>query len=317
MRLTNRQAAERLGVRLSGVARACALRGIQRDAQGYYLFPSGEQEEPKPAEPLPQAKAYEPAFTKQVNPAPSGRPFRLVAFASDIHVPEHDPFAVRAWLKWVKDRQPDMIILGGDILELESCSGHGGNIHSAPLFTHEIESGNRFLDDVQAAAPNAEIVYLEGNHETRLLRKVDTQLPTLAGALSLPELLRLSERGIKWHNYGSVFFAFGSKLGATHGTKANDHHAKAHLAAYGSSIVYGHTHRPQLYVQGYANNRLRGAFGAPCLRSLDVSWIKGPTGWAQGFVVAHVFDDGHFTAFPVLMDNQRFAEGGTLYDGRA
>jgi predicted phosphodiesterase len=325
VRLTNRQLAAHLGVALSGVARAAERRGINRDAQGYYLvtdqvlgdgvkvkpFTLGETQAPAPSQPV---KQYEPVH---LNGERKPSSFKRVCFVSDIHVPEHDAFAVRAWLKWAKANQPDMIILGGDILELESCSGHGGNIHSAPLFTSEIEAGNAFLDDVQAACPNAEIVYLEGNHETRLHRKVDLMTPTLAGALHLPDLLRLSERGISWHNYGSVFFAFGSKLGATHGTKANDHHAKAHLAAYGSSIVYGHTHRPQLYVQGYANNRLRGAFGAPCLRSLDVSWIKGPTGWAQGFVVAHVFEDGHFTAYPILMDGQRFVEGGVLYDGRA
>ena len=317
MRLTNRQAAERLGVSLGHVARACEHRGIQRDAQGYYLFPSGEHEEPKPVEPLPQAKAYEPAFTSKENPAPSGRPFRLVAFASDIHIPEHDPFAVRAWLSWVQHAQPDVIVLGGDILELESCSGHGGNIHSAPLFTHEIECGNKFLDDVQAAAPGAEIHYLEGNHETRLGRKVDAMIPTMSGALDLPSLLRLDERGISWLPYGKVKRFGSSKLAFTHGLRANDHHAKAHLALYGSSIVYGHTHRPQTYVQGYGDNKVRAGIGAPCLRSLDVSWIKGPTGWAQGFVIAHMFEDGHFTFYPVLMDRQRFVEGGRLYDGRA
>jgi predicted phosphodiesterase len=261
-------------------------------------------------------KQYEPVHLTAER-KPSGRPFRLVAFASDIHVPEHDAFAVRAWLAWVQHAQPDVIVLGGDILELESCSGHGGNIHSAPLFTHEVECGNKFLDDVQAAAPDAEIVYLEGNHETRLGRKVDAHIPTMTGALDLPSLLRLDERGIEWLPYGRVKRFGSSKLGFTHGLRANDHHAKAHLALYGSSIVYGHTHRPQTYVQGYGDNKVRAGIGAPCLRSLDVSWIKGPTGWAQGFVIAHLFEDGHFTFYPVLMDRQRFVEGGRLYDGRA
>lgn len=330
-RLTNRQAAERLRVTPKHIARACAARGIQRDAQGYYLFPldtppDAGQTEPGPAHPptgpaVASPSAAGPALSGPSStawePSKHGRPFRLLAFISDVHVPDHDPFAVRAWLKWVRDRKPDTIVLGGDILELESCSGHGGNIHSAPLFTHEIEQGNAFLDDVQEAAPDAAIHYLEGNHETRLHRKVDSMIPTLTGALDLRELLRLSERGISWHSYGSVFFPSGSKLGCTHGTRHNDHHAKAHLASYGTSIVYGHTHRAQLYTQGFANNRLRGAFGAPCMRGLDVGWIKGPTGWSQGFVVAHLFPDGHFTVLPVLMDQQRFVEGGTLYDGRA
>ncbi|MEY4374058.1 MAG: hypothetical protein RL760_224, partial [Candidatus Eisenbacteria bacterium] len=265
MRLTNRDLAARLNVTPKHVARAAALRGIHRDAQGYYLVddgqPSGvavnEWREPTPISeaageqphsqdgPGGAAKPYEPIFSAAQSRPTSARGFRLVAFASDIHIPDHDAFAVRAFLRWLSDARPDAVVLGGDVLELESCSGHGGNIHSAPLFTHEIECGNRFLDDLQAAAPSAEIHYLEGNHETRLKRKVDTHIPTLTGALSLPDLLRLSDRGISWLPYGKVLRLGQSKLGFTHGVRHNDHHAKAHLAIYGSSVVYGHTHRPQ------------------------------------------------------------------------
>lgn len=323
MRLDNRQAAERLGVHLSGVARACERRGIPRDPHGFYLFPDGGNPEQTGATSAEQpVKPYKPTFVSgppatgatRDNP---GQGFLTACFVSDVHVPEHDAFAVRAWLTWAKARQPDIIILGGDILELESCSGHGGNIASAPMFLAEVEAGNAFLDDVQAACPDAEIAYLEGNHETRLQRKVDVAAPNLAGALCIPDLLRLKDRGIAWRPYGSVFFPSASKLGFTHGTRANDHHAKTHLNSYGTSIVYGHTHRAQFYTQGFANNRLRGAFGAPCLRSLSVDWLKGPTGWSQGFVLAHLFPDGHFTAYTIMMDQQRFVEGGVLYDGRA
>lgn len=307
VRLTNREAAQVLGVSLRHVARACAARGYARGSDGRYAFPDESYAEPE---------EHDITIEDVRVPFEVTGEFTRVCFVSDVHVPDHDAFAVNAWIKWLTANKPEVIILGGDILELQSCSGHGGNITDSPRFTSEIEAGNEFLDRVQAACPDATIHYLEGNHETRLHRKVDMHAPTLAGALLLPDLLRLKERGISWLPYGRVFFPGSSKLGFTHGVRHNDHHAKAHLALYGTSIVYGHTHRAQLYTQGFANNRLRGAFGAPCMRSIDVDWIKGPTGWSQGFLLVHLFPDGHFTAYPILMDQQRFVEGGVLYDGR-
>jgi len=72
----------------------------------------------------------------------------------DVHVPDADAFAVRAILDFARDRQPNHIVLGGDFLELESCSQHGGN--PSPLaLVDEIKAGRKTLDRIREACPNA------------------------------------------------------------------------------------------------------------------------------------------------------------------
>lgn len=234
----------------------------------------------------------------------------------DVHVPEVDAFAFKAVLDFAKEKQPDHIVLGGDFLELESCSMHGGNADPHSLLD-EIKAGKKFLSRLREACPDAGMTYLEGNHETRLKRVVVSSIPTLDGALSIPELLCLDEIGCAWVPYRHLWApAIGDVKGAlhySHGEYATMHHAKKHLDTYGVSIRYGHTHRPQTTTRGFGDGRVLYAIGSPCLRTLDPSWASPHNGWLHGFGWDEFFPDGTFTAHNVVMWDRKFAFDGKIY----
>ena len=359
MRLTNRQLAAHLGVALSGVARAAERRGINRDAQGYYLLTDpvppqghvpvdvyiepGDTSVPQPSRPTPETQApvpsqpvkqYEPVHLSGEPPAfddlepvemvrvpyrPSvyGRPFRTTVFLSDIHIPLADPFALRAARAFVKDVQPDDLILGGDIADLESASMHPGNPMKQPAMPAEVQATTDLIDALRADLPRAEFTWLDGNHETRPERKASAVFPSITEMMSSRELLDLDGRGIRWLRYKSLFLPSGSPCAFTHGELEGKHHALSMLERYGISVIYGHTHRPQAYMRAHADGRIHGAWGNGCLRQRRVSWTKGPNGWIHGVTIVHHYPDSGFTPVQLVMDRQRFIYGGRLYDGRA
>jgi predicted phosphodiesterase len=233
----------------------------------------------------------------------------------DAHVPDHDPRLWSSWLDWCRDEKPAEVIIGGDFLELESCSEHGGVARPA-LFTEEIAAGKDALADIRRTNPTAKITYLEGNHETRLRRKVVNRLPDLDGAVTLPDQLELRKLGVSWHKYGDVVRR--GKLGFTHGWWTNDHHAAKHLRKAKCSIAYGHTHRPQMYSDADADGDVIAAFGMPCMRKLRPEWLDGqPVGWMQGFGVFYVHPDGRrFSPYMVLAFEGAFVWSGKGYGGK-
>jgi predicted phosphodiesterase len=233
---------------------------------------------------------------------------RQVAWISDVHFPEEDPRVWRGFVDFCADLQPAEIILGGDILELESCSSHGGVARPAHLI-EEITYARARLDELQAAAPSSKITFLEGNHEDRLNRIVVNMLPTLDGALDLPSLLQLKERGIAWHKFGHVVRR--GSVAFVHGWWSPQHHAAKMLRELGESVVYGHTHRSQMFCKGGPRGP-RAAYGMPCARDLDAPWMKGrPSGWTQGWGLVELDDAGRYQVHVI-----HAVDGRAIFAGR-
>ena len=86
-----------------------------------------------------------------------------VVIASDIHIPFQDKAAVKAFLSYVKEKQPEVIVLNGDVLDMFMLSrftkGEGRN----PL--EEIKMCQALLATLRSTCPNSEIFYVIGNHE--------------------------------------------------------------------------------------------------------------------------------------------------------
>ncbi len=232
----------------------------------------------------------------------------------DVHIPEENPFAWRASLDLIDDLKPDEIVIGGDFLELESCSQHGGVARPAML-KNELEAGRYALRQLRNSAPEATITYLEGNHETRLRRYVTSKAPTLSDVSTLPKELGLDELGINWVPFGKPVRR--GKLAFVHGWWSNEFHAKKHLLQMGESVTYGHTHKPQMYTKGIIDGVL-GAWGMPALRTLDPAWLDGkPLGWVNGLGLYYVDRaSGHFWAYPVFCISGEIVYGGKRYGNR-
>jgi len=244
-----------------------------------------------------------------------------ILIASDVHIPDHDRRAWKALLLLAKDLKPDYVVLAGDFLELHSVSQHGE--FNRELLNEDLAHGRQALAELQKAAPKAKIVYLEGNHETRLPRFISSKVPSLEGTLDLPRGLKLAESGITWvtetkqpWSRGKLDVIHGHQMPGKHGPK---HHAMRMTELYGTpgrTVVYGHTHKAQLFTAPGLGG-IKTAIGLGCMRTLQPSWLHGANaGWSHGFAVAEVSGSGRTAVYPVPVVDGYIYWRGKTYDGR-
>ena len=124
----------------------------------------------------------------------------LVVIGSDIHIPFQDDKAVACFVRYCKEKQPETIVLNGDVLDMFMLSkftkGEGRN----PL--EEITMCRGLLEMIRKACPTSEIYYVIGNHENRLEKYVLSKAPELA---SLIEDVFSNDIFIKYQN---IFYFF-------------------------------------------------------------------------------------------------------------
>lgn len=99
------------------------------------------------------------------------KPRRKILVLSDIHVPFTDEQKLQKAIDL--NRTADMVILGGDVMDMYGCSRHRKR-KSVP---HEVEIDNtvRLLEYLSKTFPWVRVI--RGNHDTRPLKKVQDVLP--------------------------------------------------------------------------------------------------------------------------------------------
>lgn len=234
------------------------------EANSLVLTPSWD--EGGPEWPVVQQAApihIEPITVKRID-----RTFKTAVFLSDPHigflryddelVPFHDERAMDIALQLIKELQPDLIINGGDTLDMAEWSMKFACTPEAMFVTQPaIDRAYRFLCQQKAAAPNAEIRLLEGNHDRRLtsfvsanakaaLRLRQAAQPKGWPVLSVPFLLRLEELGVKYiEGYPACWTPINENLIAIHGhkVKSGGSTAQAMIDDERISVLFGHIHR--------------------------------------------------------------------------
>ncbi len=108
---------------------------------------------------------------------PSSRRFQTVLVGADFHDKECDPFYRRMFLEAAKRAQPEQIVLNGDLFDLPEFSKFAQDPRSFNLL-ERIKWVHAFLHDLRAAAPDATLTLIEGNHECI---QEDTEVLTTQG----------------------------------------------------------------------------------------------------------------------------------------
>lgn len=140
-----------------------------------------------------EKRSYCGLYEKPVN-----RRFQTFMACSDVHDEHCDPFWKRVWLDAVRRVQPDIIILNGDIFDLAEFGKYEQDPREWNI-TRKIKLTLQFIRDTRDAAPNAQIDFIEGNHEFRLFRHLAEATPALRSVLAdlhgftIPKLLGLDE----------------------------------------------------------------------------------------------------------------------------
>ena len=134
---------------------------------------------------------------------PSKSRFQSILVGSDIHDIECDPFWRRLFMDAAKRVQPEKIVLNGDIFDLPEFSKYTVDPREWDV-VGRIEWVHKFLEELRATAPNAEIIFIEGNHEHRLLRHLSEATPAMKAILSdlhgftVSKLLGLDKYGVNY-----------------------------------------------------------------------------------------------------------------------
>lgn len=248
----------------------------------------------------------------------------------DIHHPYHDKESWRLAKKFTKWFQPDRIVLLGDALEMRAINHwkkeHGNLRHFEGL--RLLDDYQEFIKDVleplERACPEAEKIYLGGNHEDWAYRLVD-QFPQLEGIIEPENGMKLDKRGWKWIPYINIDKAGNirpgkmkiGKLTITHGHYTNKYHASKNTEIYAKSIVYGHTHDIQSYTKVHEEDPgdYHTAQSIGCLCNKSPSFMQGrPNRWVHSFGVLYTRHDGSYNLYvPVIIKGQ-FVFAGKLFN---
>ena len=262
--------------------------------------------------------------------------------------PFHDEAALELALAIVAAEKPNLVVLLGDYLDLETFGRYRKFPESVQASVQAgVDRGGQFLEELRQIVPRADIRLLEGNHDARLPNALGDALegsgasmlrpankPSAWPALSVPSLLELERLRIEYvdgYPVGCTYIHDG--LAAIHGRHVASRGSTAHkvLADELVSIFYGHIHRQETASRTF-NNRGKAttitAHSPGCLCRIDgavpgaVVGRSGRTGrpathfqnWQQGVTVFRYHPQEHRHALePILFDAGSAMHRGELF----
>lgn len=223
--------------------------------------------------------AVEPSFISQAAPTiirptksrPRARANQVLADIGDLQygwsrlpdgsmVPSHNPQAMDVALQVIKDAQPNLIILGGDELDLPELSKYPADSRRfVDTLQTSIDGLHKFLAQLRTDNPDARIKNLASNHTKRIgdfmLRNAfplfgvrRANMPDDWPVVSYAHLLRLDELGIEYQGgYPAEDFSINNRLSTTHGDRSNARGSTAsqYLGYIERSLMFHHTHRAE------------------------------------------------------------------------
>ena len=252
--------------------------------------------------------------------------------------PTHDEKAISICLAMIKNLKPDIVACVGDNLDLPEMGKYLTYPAYAQTTQASIDRATVFCAEMRAAAPNAKIVWLAGNHEERMpkylltnagaaygLRKGNT--PESWPVLSVPYLCRMEEYGVEYKpGYPAADLWINKKLKIIHGDRVKSSGSTAHVYLNNekASVIYGHIHRIETAFktrEDYDGARTIMAASPGCLARIDgaIPSTRGGVdldgrpltrieNWQQGVGVVTYEDEG---------DHKFSYEVATIYNGWA
>lgn len=225
----------------------------------------------------------------------------MAACISDSHSQFWDEFTWLVFFDFISSAQPELIILGGDLLEFYRISFHSKDPTRAMSMQDEIDFVvEKKLKKIRSLCPKAQIDYHWGNHENRLFRYLSEQAPALCSlrSLQIHKLLQLEELEINLVAKDNFVFnpkkdkenykVYQDKFVWHHGTSTGVFPAKDELLSFGLSGASGHVHRHTVQsrrnLHGYITWH---TLGSSCTNTVGRDYIPSLIHWSQGFNIVH------------------------------
>lgn len=117
-----------------------------------------------------------------------------ILILSDLHFPYQDNQAIRAAIKYGKEKKVTCILINGDLLDFANISRHEKDWRMRSV-SQEFEAVREFLIELRSHFPKCKIVFKEGNHDERFEKYLFTKAPEIFddNEFKLEVRLRLAE----------------------------------------------------------------------------------------------------------------------------
>lgn len=240
------------------------------------------------------------------------------------HAPFHNKAMYEATFNFLsKETKLEGVILNGDILDMHSISRHNKGLLNPKGVTldWEYKEGSKFINEIDDMLyqnnPNfSSKYYIYGNHEmwhSIALKDVDNA--KYGEALKSPlEGLDLINRGYNVQtDYKTGHINFGKHLEINHGEFVNVHSAKKTIDTYRKSVLYNHTHRFQIYMEGSVGGFNMGWGGDQNAAVFGYATRAMKNSWVNASALVTLDKEGGFYVQPLLFLNNKLIVNGKEY----
>lgn len=210
----------------------------------------------------------------------------IILVASDAHYWPGKPTAAHlAFVKMCKYLQPRAVIMNGDVMDCASISRHPPiGWETRPTVIQEIEAAQERMQEIELAAPKAQLYWPLGNHDARF----ETRLATVTSEYAKIKGVHLRDHfGNRWQPCWSVWV--NDSVVVKHRYKGGIHAPHNNTLWSGKTIITGHLH--SLKVTPFDDyNGIRFGVDTGCLAATNGKQFldyteDNPKNWRSGFVV--------------------------------
>lgn len=247
---------------------------------------------------------YRKFFSEQVLPYYNKYPknqkpstIKTIMVGSDIHDEEACEFTLSMFIHQCKLKQPDVIALNGDIFDCYEFSSYSKDPRQMKLkerfqFVHE-----RIFAPLREACPNAQIDFILGNHEIRVLKLLADQTPVMR--VLLADVMGLTFADVFGVDKYQINIVSKLDLGAF--TKKDvDNEMKQNYRVYfdcyaithepderirrSMSGTNGHHHKASWVSDANLNHGSITWVQTPAMHVKGAEYLKTLSGWNTGFI---------------------------------
>ena len=254
---------------------------------------------------------YNDYFKKEILPyfnkyeKVSDNRIKTIMVISDIHDIECDRFTLNVFIDTCKRKQPDVIVLNGDIFDFYEFSKFTKDPRQIKLVERFEFIWDNLFKPLREHCPNSQIDFIMGNHEYRLIRLLADATPHLRVLLGdvvgmkFSDIFKVDEYQINWVSKAD-FTAFNKR-------DINNELKKNYRIYYGCYVVChepdkslmvmsgtnGHHHRLSISSDSFLdrqtglNRRVTWA-QTPAAHVNDAEYLANSSKWNTGFLEATI-----------------------------
>ena len=208
----------------------------------------------------------------------------IILVGSDAHYwPNRVSTAHKAFVEFVKELRPKVIILNGDLLDGARISRHPPvNWDRRPLLKDELKAVEERLDEIRAVSGNAILIWILGNHDWRFESYLANNAPEFEGVPGSS----LKDHFPHWIPCMSCWI--NDEIVIKHRFKSGVHATHNNTLWSGKTFVTGHLHSQKVTPFTDYNGTRWGVDSGTLAEPLDPAFMyteDNPKNWRSGFAV--------------------------------